>query len=91
MLSKCANPECSASFRYFHEGQLFRVETEAPVETGPGFGTEKDAPLRQIEFFWLCDNCAPAMTLTFERGVGIRALAKAPVRAEAILSRAAAL
>jgi len=28
MLSKCANPPCSASFRYFRQGKLFRVDTE---------------------------------------------------------------
>jgi hypothetical protein len=26
MLAKCANPACSATFRYFHEGRLFVFE-----------------------------------------------------------------
>jgi hypothetical protein len=26
MLSKCANPDCSAKFRYLHDGKVFRVE-----------------------------------------------------------------
>jgi len=46
MLSKCANPECSAKFRYLHDGKVFRVdfeehphlrhtqETGLPVKTG---------------------------------------------------------
>jgi len=29
--------------------------------------TAKKGP-RQIEFFWLCDDCSELMTLTFENG-----------------------
>ena len=28
MLSKCANPECSAKFRYLHDGKVFRLELD---------------------------------------------------------------
>jgi len=28
MLSKCANPTCSAQFRYLHDGKVFRVDLE---------------------------------------------------------------
>src|SRR5947209_19080489 len=28
MLSKCANPACSAQFRYLHDGKVFRVDLE---------------------------------------------------------------
>jgi hypothetical protein len=37
MLAKCANPACSATFHYLHEGKLFPVELRsdsAPVEWG---------------------------------------------------------
>ncbi len=71
MLSKCANPECSSSFLYFHEGKLFRSETSsAPAgdDASPDTGMKKTA--RRIEFFWLCANCAPKMTL-IKSGDGI--------------------
>jgi hypothetical protein len=29
MVSKCANPACSATFRYFDDGRLFRVAIES--------------------------------------------------------------
>lgn len=61
MLSKCANPNCSASFRYLHEGQLFRVG-RATNGNGGSNGLEKKLP-QHIEYFWLCDSCAPLMTL----------------------------
>jgi len=62
MLSKCANPSCSASFRYFHEGKLFRIETHATV--GMNGNAKSAKPAAHVEFFWLCERCAPQMTLT---------------------------
>lgn len=70
MVSKCANPKCSANFRFFHTGQLFRVEI--PVgnqDAGKDNGMKKS--MRRLEFFWLCDNCSNKMTVAFEKGVGI--------------------
>jgi hypothetical protein len=65
MLSKCLNPRCTARFRYLGEGRLFRVDfSEASRKKKALFG----GPLkldreRPIEHFWLCENCAPKMTL----------------------------
>jgi len=69
MVSKCANPACTASFRYFHDGQLFRLETLAARDQIDDNGMKKSE--RRLEFYWLCDECARKMTLTFERGVGV--------------------
>ena len=63
MLSKCANPPCSASFRYFRQGKLFRVETEPS-------GQPAKAPGRS-EFFWLCDDCASHLTLEYDRHMSV--------------------
>lgn len=69
MVSKCANPTCAASFRYFHNGQLFRLETPAASDQIDDNGMKKS--VRRLEFYWLCDDCARKMTLAFERGVGV--------------------
>jgi hypothetical protein len=69
MVSKCANPACTASFRYFHSGQLFRLETLAARDPIDDNGMKKSE--RRLEFYWLCDDCARKMTLAFERGVGV--------------------
>jgi len=55
MVSKCANPECTTPFLYFHRGKLFRVETEGRQERRRNMGSESGAgkPLRRIEFYWL--------------------------------------
>ena len=73
MVSKCANPECAARFRYFHQGKLFRWETEVGIDRRRSLGSDDEMkkPIRRIEFYWLCENCADRMTLVFEKGVGV--------------------
>ena len=73
MVSKCANPECFATFHYFHTGKLFRVETCSGEERRRTMGEDYAArkPLRRIEFYWLCENCAPRMTVAYEHAAGV--------------------
>ncbi len=68
MVSKCANPSCSASFRYWHEGKLFRVEIGSP-QGKTAFGASRAYP--RSEFFWLCQRCATEMTLEYRPKDGI--------------------
>ncbi len=67
MVSNCANPKCSAVFRYLQEGRLFRHEVLYP-RNDPGEGSEFSRNGRRIEFFWLCADCASRMTLVFRDG-----------------------
>ena len=77
MVSKCANPDCSVPFRYFHQGKLFRVETSTGLERRRAMGQDDEPrkPIRRLEFFWLCGDCSSRMTLVFDRqsGIGVRA------------------
>ena len=57
MLSKCVNPACTASFRYLHEGKVFRLERNH----------NDDAHSRSFEYFWLCAVCANLFTVVFEQ------------------------
>ena len=57
MLSKCVNPTCSTSFRYLHEGKVFRLERGVD-------GTVHST--HQFEYFWLCPVCATFLTVVFE-------------------------
>jgi hypothetical protein len=81
MVSKCANPNCDASFRYFHIGKLFRMETSSGLERRRSMGQDEvlSRPLRRIEFHWLCENCASKMTLVCDEhmGVSVRANSRA--------------
>ncbi len=65
MISHCANPGCSAPFRYLREGKLFQLYTDP--EPGTGEGTETS---RRLQYYWLCGNCAASITLLFERKNG---------------------
>ena len=73
MLSKCANPDCSAPFLYLHQGKLFRVDSEAVARGGLSLGSapEPKKPPRRTEFFWLCGDCAAEMTLAYKKGIGV--------------------
>lgn len=73
MVSKCANPQCEAPFRYFHQGKLFRLETEHGYERRKGLGddTGMKKPLRRVEFFWLCEECATKLTLVSNKEIGV--------------------
>ena len=82
MVSKCANPECKASFRYFHSGKLFRLENPGAHFHASRGHADPDQPdnddemrmnthVPRLEFFWLCDDCAVRLTLTFQHGVGV--------------------
>ena len=79
MLHKCANPVCLVPFRKLRQGKLFLVETE-PLE-----GSElrrahwRGQPSHRIEYYWLCDQCAFALTLSYERGRGVVTLPRPEV------------
>lgn len=84
MVSKCANPDCAAPFRYFHQGKLFRFESDAGPERRRAMGTGgADKHMRRLEFYWLCQQCAPKMTLVFEKGIGISVRLRRAARASA--------
>lgn len=73
MVSKCANPQCEVPFRYFHQGKLFRLETAHGYDRRKGLGDDQGAkkPIRRIEFFWLCEDCATKMTLVSDKEIGV--------------------
>lgn len=63
MLSKCANPACSADFRYLHQGMLFLRESCSPEDRPASVSNKKNA---SIEYYWLCDQCARNFTLAVQ-------------------------
>lgn len=65
MLTKCANPTCSAQFRYFHEGKLFHSVANDKCISGSG---QELVPSQKILYFWLCSACSSHMTLEFAPG-----------------------
>lgn len=60
MVSKCANPSCSAPFRYLHQGRIFAVRPHSP--------DRGNVSRAVVERYWLCDTCAKTMTLVLRNG-----------------------
>ena len=79
MLSKCANPSCSAAFQYLRDGRLFQMETGlgGPAEAGD------KKPAHKIEYFWLCAACCTDLTLTYQTGKGVVTVPLRPARTAA--------
>jgi hypothetical protein len=84
VLHKCANPACLNPFRKLSQGKLFLVETDLD-SSDSDCSSSKGRSARHIEHYWLCDQCASVLTLSFERGRGMvtvplpRPARKAPV------------
>jgi len=71
MLQKCANPTCLHPFRRLSEGRLFLVEMEILDPVNRVRARADGRVPHRIEHFWLCNDCAEVLTLTFERGQGV--------------------
>jgi hypothetical protein len=59
MISKCANPQCSASFLRLSEGKLFQFEARQ-IFTLQEPSCQKG---HQVAHYWLCRKCLVFMTL----------------------------
>ncbi|MBV8051379.1 MAG: hypothetical protein JOZ80_09335 [Acidobacteriaceae bacterium] len=74
MLHKCANPTCANPFRKLSEGKLFLVETDGFSSSTSVLRRWDEGVHHRIEHFWLCAQCALVLTLTFEKGKGLKAV-----------------
>lgn len=83
MLSKCANPDCAASFHYLGEGKLYEIRNE-PI-TRPQLVAPKKAAGR-AERFWLCNDCASIMTLAVDASRRVVLLPLQPKAKQALAS-----
>jgi hypothetical protein len=90
MLAKCANPTCSATFHYFHEGKLFATESKIDSQaTGPLSDPEYTDRPHRLQYFWLCSACCRAMTVQSDGDHGVMIVRKrgVPTHASAMDNR----
>ena len=72
MLSKCANPVCSNTFRYFHEGKLYLIDFKAGSGRSRSLtDSECTSKSRALEYLWLCSSCCRNMTIQIHEGCAI--------------------
>jgi len=83
MLSKCANPKCSETLRYLHQGKIFSLAPTPEVQTVTGI-----LPALE-ERFWLCEPCSKEMTLAWG-GAQVKLIALPKKRSRARASAATA-
>jgi hypothetical protein len=65
MLSKCANPTCSASFRLLHEGRIFNLAIPEPTTDANQY------PRVTIEHYWLCRECSQTLKVMVDFGLAV--------------------
>jgi len=66
MITKCVNPSCRQPFLYFRGGKLFILDVGSNQQPADRGSTHR-VP-RKLEHFWLCEHCAPDMTLVVRQG-----------------------
>jgi hypothetical protein len=71
VLHKCANPNCTNPFRKLSQGKLFLVDTQPIEEPEDRRARRRCRPAQGVEYYWLCDQCAFALTLSYEKGRGV--------------------
>jgi hypothetical protein len=79
VLHKCANPACLTPFRKLSQGKLFLVEKEPFEGSKLRRANWRGQSLSRIEYYWLCDQCAFALTLSYEKGKGVVTVARPEV------------
>jgi hypothetical protein len=79
MLHKCANPNCTNPFRKLSQGKLFLVDTQSLEGSEARRTRWKGQPTHRVEYYWLCDQCAFALTLSYEKGRGVVAVPRPEV------------
>lgn len=83
MLSKCANPKCSETLRYLHQGKTFSLAPTPEVQAVTGM-----LPMLE-ERFWLCERCSKEMSLVWG-GAQVKLVALPKKRSKARASAATA-
>ncbi len=77
MLSKCANPTCSTTFRYLSEGKLYPIDSKAAsVRHGARAGSKYAGQSCICEYFWLCSSCSRDLTIQIDNNSEISVVRK---------------
>jgi hypothetical protein len=76
MVSKCANPNCSNTFRYLHEGKLYLLDGGSAFARRNGSRKPAEES-RPLEYIWLCSSCCRYMAVRIEEELGVSVVPKA--------------
>jgi hypothetical protein len=77
MLSKCASPTCSNTFRYLSEGKLYLIDAKSAfVRHGARTNSEYAGKSCIYEYFWLCSSCCREMTIQIDNNFEVSVVRK---------------
>lgn len=65
MIRKCANPSCLNLFLDYRGGRVLLINLAPDAATDE---VESWAESSHLEYFWLCEQCAPSMTVVSDPG-----------------------
>jgi len=80
MLSKCASPACSTTFRYLHEGKLYLIDSKALARCKPPADLKYAGKPGTLEYVWLCSSCCRELTIQVDRDLGVRVVRKREIQ-----------
>ncbi len=78
MLSKCANPTCSNTFRYLREGRLYLINSISRLDERERLSATASKS-RSPEYAWLCSMCSSYMTIDIDETNGTIVVCKIEV------------
>ena len=65
VVSKCANPRCSARLKYMHDGSVFAVRKPTAGQECPTDDVSfRESVGTEVEWFWLCDHCLRQLSIS---------------------------
>jgi hypothetical protein len=73
MLSKCANPSFSTTFRYLRKGRLYQIDPRDALARRKPRCSSKSG---QLEYTWLCSSRSPYLTIQIDEEFGTRVVRK---------------
>jgi len=91
MLSKCANPACSATFRFLGEGRLYLIDSKAASARHRAPAELKYAGRSCThEYLWLCSSCSRDMTIQIDSDLEVKVARKRGIQNDSELGAPAA-
>jgi hypothetical protein len=86
MLSKCASPACSNTFRYLHEGKLYLIDSKTAF-AGRKHPDQAYEGKSALEYVWLCSSCCRDLMIHADPDFGISVVPKETAKNSALETR----
>lgn len=83
LLTNCAAPDCSATFRYLHQGRVFVFEPVKPGKTQLADSGDPASDSAEPRYAWLCEKCLRKFTIACDDSGNLRLVKRSQPEASA--------